>query len=208
MKKIKSPVQLSNEPENSSEEVNLEKILEEYRDQLMENFAKQIYILSSSEPNEIKTGICEFADCYLEITSKSNKDNDITNYFARRISNFKISPKKNIVLCDINYPNNAKETELELIVENINGQRTNPIRLSGLDKKSPEKFREKIYSYGNFADCFTPQTFSQLFDMLYKEDIEVVYEYFTPGFIPDKNIWLMGNAVIDIETGTVIRKEV
>lgn len=147
-------------------------------------------------------GIC-FKD------SKDKTDSSSKIFYIARLSNYIIEIQRNIINCDINEPYNAEEVDLEVIAMTIKGEITKPIKLSGFNKKSIREFREKIYSFGNFIDIFKDFQFSQIFDHIYSNtDIPKYYSYRTPGLIPDQNIWLMSNVIIDINTGKIIERSI
>lgn len=205
-KKITTPLQLGQEGKNDPETLDWTAYVENGTKVLA--LGKPL-IFSLSEDQFIKMPvpdrIIEHCGHYISVRkAKDDKDKDSYYLEIKRITNYKLKLVKTIISKDINNPDLAEEMELELVAINNNGKETKPVKLKGSDKRGLQDFRQTIYSYGNFIDCFKFVEFAQILDDLYsKTDIPEYYCYKTQGLIPDKNIWLMDNAIIELNTGQV-----
>ena len=208
MTQIKTPLQLGQEAKHDQTEQTLDwetYVPDGTKDLALGRPVNFAITREQYEKMPVPDRIIEY-DGHYTLVRKVKDDKEKDSYYLeiKRITNYKLNLVRTIITKDINNPNLAEEMELELVAVNHNGKKTKPMKLKGSDKRGLQDFRQRIYSYGNFIDCFKFLEFAQVLDDLYdKTDIPEYYCYKNQGLITDKNIWLMDNAIIELGTGKV-----
>lgn len=125
----------------------------------------------------------------------TKKKFDLYYLYSKVSTNYVFEINKIIICVD---ENNNEEHNLELKVTDAKGNSFS-FELPAKKKNNVEYFRQALSQKGNFFDCFTKTEFNQLLHQLCSQkDYPVVYKYNRPGFIADKNVWLLADEVISL----------